>query len=129
MGRQTKGGDLSELRGSRRWTEDEGRRVIEAWRASGKAVPAFAKASGFAPQRVYWWRDRLDQGAKADGIAPAPAPAFVPVIVRSTKTASTASAAVTVCMRDGTRVEVTQLDAASAAWVATLVRSFEEVPS
>jgi hypothetical protein len=32
-------------------------------------------------------------------------------------------------MRDGTRVKVTQLDAASAAWVAMLVRSFEEVPS
>jgi hypothetical protein len=51
------------------------------------------------------------------------------MIVRTAKAASAVSAAVTVCMRDGTRVEVAQLDGASAAWVATLARSLEEVPS
>lgn len=55
------------------------------------------------------------------------APAFLPVIVRPPPSA--AATGVTVPMRDGVEVEVARLDAASAAWVATLVRSLEEVVS
>jgi transposase-like protein len=119
---------LVELRGSRPWTEAEGRRVIEAWEASGESVAAFARRVGLVPQRMYWWRERLGAGpvkARAQEVREVSVPAFLPVTVRATPT-PTLGAAVTVCTREGIRVEVTELDATSAAWVATLVRSLEE---
>lgn len=121
---------LAELRGSRPWTETEGRRVIDAWKASGEPVSAFARRAGLVPQRVYWWRGRLGAGlvkASAQEVREVPVPAFLPVTVRATL-APTLSA-VTVCTQDGLRVEVKELDAASAAWVATLVRSLAEMTS
>jgi hypothetical protein len=55
-------------------------------------------------------------------------PAFLPVTVRATPTPPL-GVAVTVCTREGLRVEVKELDATSAAWVATLVRSLAEMAS
>lgn len=144
MGKRTTEMDLAELRGSRRWTETQAQRAIRAWKGSGETVTAFAKANGLVAQRLYWWRDRLDQEkaekARARGSrevtvpsTPTPAPTFLPVIVKSAPATSDdemgTTAAVTVRTRDGMRVDVARLDAASAAWVAALVRSLEEVPS
>jgi transposase-like protein len=124
---------LLELRRSRPWTEEEGRRVIEAWSRSGETVPAFARRVGLGAQRLYWWRVRLGRagvGVIEAGTVSAPAPSFLPVVVRAAS-ASTAGAGapVTVCARGGVRVEVAALDAVSASWVAMLVRSLEEAPS
>jgi hypothetical protein len=130
MVEQTMESGLARLRGRRPWTKDEARRVIEAWKASGVTVRAFARGAGLAVDRVYRWRGRL-------GVMPAvgsargvrrespPVSALVPVVVRATPTAppSGASAPVTVCTGEGLRVEVAALDAVSAAWVAMLVRS------
>ncbi len=118
---------LVELRGSRPWTEAEGRRVIEAWEASGESVAAFARRVGLVPQRMYWWRERLGAGAvkaRVQEVREVSVPAFLPVTVRAPPPSP--GVAVTVCTREGIRVEVTELDATSAAWVATLVRSLEE---
>jgi hypothetical protein len=128
---------LAGLRGPTPWTEEEGRRVIEAWRAGGLKVPAFAREAGLKPKRVYWWRAHLGAApvkASAGEVREEQrtAPAFLPVVLRSAPAAPPpgASVPVTVCARGGLRVEVAALDAASAAWVATLVRSLEEeVPS
>src|SRR5277367_6499633 len=118
MGRAKTEGWLAELRSSRSWTEAEGRQVIEAWEASGESVAAFARSAGLVPQRVYWWRGRLGAGGAKAG-APASREvslsAFVPVTVRATP-ASTPGAAVTVCTREGLRIEVAEIDATSAAW-------------
>ncbi len=119
---------LAELRGSRPWTEAEGRRVIAAWEASGESVAAFARRVGLVPQRMYWWRERLGAGlvkARVQEVGEVSVTAFLPVTVRATST-PTLGAAVTVCTREGIRVEVTALDATTAAWVATLVRSLGE---
>jgi transposase-like protein len=120
---------LAELRGSRPWTEAEGQRVIEAWEASGESVASFARRTGLVPQRVYWWRGRLGAGAAKARVQQervASVPAFLPVTVRAAS-APTLRAGVTVCTREGLRVEVAELDATSALWVATLVRSIEEM--
>jgi transposase-like protein len=120
--------DLSELRSSRAWTRAEGERVIEAWKASQQPVAEFAQRMGLHVGRVYRWRRRLGdeaaQARKADG-----APAFLPVIVRGTWPAEEPSTrgAVMVLMREGVRVEVTELGAESAEWVARLVRALGEV--
>ena len=42
------------------WTEVEARGVIEAWRKSGTAITDFARERGIVPQRIYWWRKRLE---------------------------------------------------------------------
>ena len=130
MAEQTMESGLAKLRGRRPWTEDEARRVIEAWKASGVTVPAFARKVGLAVDRVYRWRERLgaapaEPRARGTRRASPRVSALVPVVVRATPAAppSDASAPVTVCTREGLRVEVAGLDAASAAWVATLVRS------
>jgi hypothetical protein len=128
---------LAGLQGSRPWTEDEGRRVIEAWRTSGLTVAVFAREVGLKSKRVYWWREQLGSvPAKESALEvrdePPTAPVFLPVVLHPAPAAPPpgASAPVTVCARDGLRIEVALLDAASAAWVATLVRSLgEEVPS
>jgi hypothetical protein len=128
-------GWLLELRGSRPWTEAEGRRVLEAWSASGETVPSFARRVGLGAGRLYWWRERLGGAgtrAGARGVEPvsAPAPSFLPVVVRAASAIQLGTGApVTVCTRGGLRVEVAALDAVSASWVATLVRSLEEAPS
>jgi hypothetical protein len=127
MDRRTTERWLSELRGPRAWTEFEARRVIEAWQESGESVAAFARDSGLAAQRVYWWRGRLGAvpaGTVAHEEQVTLMPTFVPVTLRATS--SSTAAAVTVCTRDGLRVEVAELDGTSAAWVATLVRSLGE---
>lgn len=130
MAEQTMENWLARLRGARPWTKDEAQRVIEAWKASGLTVFAFAHKAGLATDRVYRWRRRLvatpgRSGAIVTRHKPPTVPALVPVVVRATPAAtpSEASSPVTVCTREGLRVEVAALDAASAAWVAALVRS------
>ena len=118
---------LAELRGRQRWSEEQGRGVVEAWEARGESIPTFARRAGLVPQRVYWWKERLGHGRGRASAVPA-APAFVPMTVRSAPVALV-NAAVTVIASDGLRIEVAELDATSAAWVATLVKTLREVVS
>jgi transposase-like protein len=97
----------AELGASRKWTEDDARDALAALEASGESVSAFGRRLGIVPQRLLWWRSRLGRVS----------PSFVPVEVRGT------SPAVVVVAGDGTRVEVSTADAASAEWVATMLRS------
>jgi transposase-like protein len=121
---------VAELRGRRQWTEADARRVLDAWEASGESITAFARGAGLVPQRLCWWRERLTRGG---GIvvdagrqkAVASAPAFLPVSVRPT----TAGGAVVCVSSEGLRIEVGELDAASAAWVGAVVSSMKEVRS
>jgi hypothetical protein len=130
MGKQKAARELSELRGPRRWSEEEGRLVIEAWEASGESVPVFARRVRLFPQRVYWWKERLGRAdAASTTTSTVLTSTFVPMMVRDEAAAplGAASAAVTVVVSPEVRIEVTELDATSAAWVATLVRSLREV--
>ena len=130
MDKQTTARALAELRGPRRWSEEEGRFVVEAWEASGESVPSFAQRAGLIPQRVYWWKERLRRvDAAKSSPAKHSASAFVPVTVRAEAAAPLGllGAVVTVVVRPALRIEVTELDATSAAWVATLVQSLGEM--
>lgn len=130
MDKQKAARELAELRGPRRWSEEEGRLVIEAWEASGESVPVFARRVGLFPQRVYWWKERLGRTDAASATtSTALTSTFVPMTVRGEGAAplGAARAAVTVVVSPEVRIEVTELDATSAAWVATLVRSLREV--
>jgi transposase-like protein len=73
----------------RRWKESEAREVLEAARASGLTLSAFAAREGLAAHRLYFWKQRLEQAGK-DSSSPVAflelrpsAPAAVEVVLRS----------------------------------------------
>ncbi len=47
-----------------RWSEHEARSAISAWRKSGMSIEQFARERGLVPQRIYWWRKKLEGAAK-----------------------------------------------------------------
>jgi transposase-like protein len=76
----------------RRWKESEAREVLEAARASGLTLSAFAAREGLGAHRLYFWKQRLEQTSK-DGSSPVAflelrrsAPAPVEIVLRSGRT-------------------------------------------
>ena len=68
------------------WSEHEARAVINAWRRSGLSVERFAEERGLVPQRIYWWRKKLEGPAKPDTKAVSTTSlALLPVQVSQTK--------------------------------------------
>jgi hypothetical protein len=131
-GRASVVAELAALRGRRPWTEKEGRRVLEAWEASGDSIPAFARGAGLVPQRLYWWHERLGRGdalVRSGRAAQVEAPAFLPVTVRSPEGGTAGGAAAVFVSTEGLRIEVRELDTTSAAWVGAVVKSLREVAS
>ena len=118
MGQRHDDTELAELRSSRAWTEDEGRRVLAALASSGKSVAAFARQHGFVAQRLSWWRKRLGV-AGVTLHAPPSTTSFLPVVVCPEQSVSQDSHAAVV-LPDGVRLEVS-LDDASAAWVVAVL--------
>jgi hypothetical protein len=61
------------------WSEHEARGVLSAWRKSGETVERFAKERGLVPQRVRWWKNKLEGKGTALALLPVqvadPAPA------------------------------------------------------
>ena len=43
------------------WSEHEARGVLSAWRKSGLPLERFAKERGLVPQRLRWWRSKLEE--------------------------------------------------------------------
>ena len=94
-----------------RWREEAARRVLDQWRASGLSASEFARANGLAnPQRLSWWRKRLE---KSDAGALAPL-TFIPAEV-------TGAAAGTVVRLPGDVIlELADAATVPASWVAAL---------
>jgi hypothetical protein len=61
------------------WSEHEARGVLTAWRRSGQSLERFAKDRGLVPQRVRWWKNKLE--GKATALAGSKALALLPVQV------------------------------------------------
>ena len=59
------------------WSEDEGRRVVEAWRRSGENATAFARRHGLRAKRLEYWSKRLGANVSAS----AAKVSFVPAAV------------------------------------------------
>ena len=62
------------------WSEHEARGVLRAWRSSGLTLERFAKERGLVPQRLRWWRSKLEGGSGGPAKSPAPL-ALLPVQV------------------------------------------------
>lgn len=53
--------------GKRYWREAEARVVVDAWRSSGKPLPAFAAALRVRAQRIARWAEQLEEPASREG--------------------------------------------------------------
>jgi hypothetical protein len=42
------------------WSEHEARGVLSAWRKSGLSIERFGKERGIVPQRIRWWKLKLE---------------------------------------------------------------------
>lgn len=108
--------------GGRAWTAEQARSVLQAWAESGRSGSAYARSIGVVPQRLFWWRRRL-----AESEAPITASStLVPMTVRTGVAAAT-SAAVVVTTTTGVRIEVNDIDAATAAWVTAVLGEGERL--
>ena len=50
------------------WREADARRVLDAWRATGSSMAAFARASGLPVERIRRWRRRLEGAEEHHGL-------------------------------------------------------------
>ncbi len=83
------------------WSEHEARAVLGAWKKSGLPLETFAKARGLVPQRLRWWRQKLDSRPATHPVA------LLPVQVTGPAPASgKRGAPVAVFLRSGHVVKV-----------------------
>src|SRR5689334_22339752 len=61
------------------WSEHEARGVLTAWRRSGQSLERFAKERGLVPQRIRWWKNKLE--GKTVALAGSQSVALLPVEV------------------------------------------------
>jgi hypothetical protein len=86
------------------WSEHEARGVLSAWRKSGETLERFAKNRGLVPQRLRWWRNKLE--GKSAALVRSEAPlALLPVHVTESAPA-TRGEPVAVYLRSGHIVKV-----------------------
>jgi hypothetical protein len=86
--------------------------VIAAWKRSGRGGNEYARSIGVVPQRLFWWRRRLaEQGASGPAT-------LIPVTIRS---AAMATAPIVITTTAGARIEVNEIDATTAGWVAAVL--------
>jgi hypothetical protein len=106
--------------GWQQWTADEGREVVEAWRASGLPLATFARQRGLSAERVRWWRQRLGEWKGASG---EDRPLLVPAVVMEPRPASAGgtAAAVTVRAAGDVVVEIADVSAVPPSWLSALV--------
>lgn len=83
------------------WSEVEARGVLEAWRRSGQPLERFARQRGFVPQRLRWWRRKLEAAHESREHR---GPALLPVHVAVDS--SQRGEPVTVLLRTGHLVKV-----------------------
>ena len=85
------------------WSEHEARGVLAAWRKSGLSLERFGKERGLVPQRIRWWRKKLEGKAEAPK---AGAMALLPVSIAAPAAPSRRGEPVAVYLRGGQVVRV-----------------------
>jgi hypothetical protein len=94
-----------------RWTDDEARLVLEAWRQSGDSGAVFARARGLKAPRLYRWSNRLRGRAVPKQRAVA-AMSLVPAVV------TTKDAELVIRVPNGVAIEIAH---GSPTWIATVI--------
>jgi transposase-like protein len=118
-GEDGKPGDI----GSRRWTEQQGRRVVASWRRSGLLASEFARRQGISQQRLSWWCKRFGKLniSKDTDSRMASIVSLVPAEVRMCASVSAALSLAVMRLPYGISIEFADAGAMSAQWVASLL--------
>lgn len=114
---------MARSRDGKRWTPAEARGVLEEWKRSGLPLTRFAKQRGYGPQRLQWWKGKLEaRSASSVGL-----PRFVPVELPamsldagSTRTGS----GIEIALPGGVRLRASE--GVDARWIGRLVVSLRE---
>jgi len=104
------------------WTADTARAVLTAQRQSGDCLTHFARQHGLQPQRLFWWRKRLDE---EDAAVEKSRPLLVPVITRPAAPAPGGENAQLRLRVGEVQLEFTDPAALPPSWLAALVRSLD----
>ena len=105
---------MRRLADGHRWDEADARVALQAWRESGTSGERFAAEHGFNPQRLFWWRKRLEEGEVAGGGV-----RLIPAEIVSLS--ESARKAVVVRAPGGVVIEADS-NAVSPSWIAVLAR-------
>jgi hypothetical protein len=62
------------------WSEHEARGVLSAWHKSGQSLERFAVERGLVPQRIRYWKEKLE-GESTAVVRSRPSMALLPVKV------------------------------------------------
>jgi hypothetical protein len=110
--------DWATLR-ERRWTADDARVVLAAWRASGLSRTAFCEQRGLGVQRLHYWSSVLGGWAETRE-GGASDPGFVPAMVLGPRSGSPE---IVLHLASGLSLEVHQSAAVAPEWIAAVVAS------
>jgi hypothetical protein len=88
-----------------KWSEHEARGFLSAWRKSGQTIERFAKERGIVPQRVRFWRNKLE-GKPSVLVRSEPKLALLPVQVNTEASQPKRGEPVAVYLRSGHIVKV-----------------------
>jgi hypothetical protein len=59
---------MAKKKTSKRWSATEAQQLLAELDRSGLSDRAFAKKRGFDPQRLWWWRKRLEQPPRREAV-------------------------------------------------------------
>lgn len=114
---------LKRLAAKRRWSEDEARSVVDAWRSSGQRVQTFAREHGLGPWRLRYWAPLLSAAPRPKMTQSSPPSStqvkFVPAVLTGAATGERPT--VVVRLPDGIAVELHDAESARAHDVGQLV--------
>jgi len=105
-----------QAKSGRVWTAEQARSVLDAWEESGRSGSAYARSIGVVPQRLFWWRRRLAESGTS-----IPARSTLVLVTVRAGVATVTSVPVVVTTTTGLRIEVNDVDAATAAWVTAVL--------
>jgi hypothetical protein len=97
---------------STRWTHEHAASLLDEAERSGLSDRAFAKRRGIDPQRLWWWRKRLDKTrakAEVDFVELAVRSPATPMSTASPTTASVTAGRIEILLGNG-RVVATPVD-------------------
>jgi hypothetical protein len=108
---------------TRRWSWQQGSKVIREWRRSGLSITVFARERGLGPHRLRYWRDRVEAaGEGTQALVRRAEPKLVPGVV-----VATGISRISVHLPRGVVVEAATTGDVEPTWLAELTAALESV--
>jgi len=112
---------------SRRWTADEARVELDAWRQSGLTMAAYCRQRGLHVNRLYNWRKRIGEWIAGGQVVGAVQPeGQKPLRWIEATVATQTTPALTLRFGNGGSIEVADPERVDTGWLIQLVRGLSE---